>query len=81
VSAAISAVLSTHHKNIMKPPDLCLVRPGRGRITVRSSAEYLEQLRVRLDRNDTSELIPSKSRVAALEALREIGWESDARFA
>ena len=65
----------------MKPVDLCLARPARGRITLRSSAEYLEQLRVRLDRNDTSELIPSKSRVAALEALREIGWESDARFA
>jgi hypothetical protein len=65
----------------MKPADLCLARPARGRITLRSSAESLEQLRVRLDRTDTSEPIPSKSRVAASEALREIAWESDGRFA
>jgi hypothetical protein len=65
----------------MKPADLCLARPVRDRITLRSSAEYLEQLRVRLDRTDTSEPIPSKSRVAALEALREISWENDRRFA
>jgi len=65
----------------MKPADLCLARPARGRITLRSSAKYLEQLRVRLDRPDTSEPIPSKSRVAASEALREIAWENDRRFA
>ena len=65
----------------MKPADLCLARPVRDRITLRSSAEYLEQLRVRLDRAETSERIPSKSRVAALEALREISWENDRRFA
>jgi hypothetical protein len=65
----------------MKPTDLCLARPARDRITLRSSAKYLEQLRVRLDRADTSEPIPSKSRVAASEAIREIAWESDGRFA
>ena len=65
----------------MKPADLCLARPTRGRITLRSSAKYLEQLRVRLDPADTSEPIPSKSRVAASEAIREIAWESDGRFA
>ena len=65
----------------MKPADLCLARPATGRITLRSSAEYLEQLHVRLDRTNTSEPIPSKSRVAASEGLREIAWESDLRFA
>ena len=65
----------------MKPVDLCLARPVRDRITLRSSAEYLEQLRVRLDRTDTSEPIPFKSRDAASEELREIVWESDRRFA
>jgi hypothetical protein len=65
----------------MKPADLCLARPVRDRITLRSSAKYLEQLRVRLDRTDTSEPIPSKSRDAASEGLREIAWENDRRFA
>jgi hypothetical protein len=65
----------------MKATDICLATPVRDRIALRSSAEYLEQLRVRLDRPDTSESIPSKSRVAALEAIREIAWESDGRFA
>ena len=65
----------------MKPADLCLARRVRDRITLRSSAEYLEQLRVGLDRTDTSEPTPSKSRVAASEAIREIAWENDGRFA
>ena len=65
----------------MKPADLCLARLERDRITLRSSAKYLEQLRVRLDRTDTSEPKPSKSRVAASEAICEIAWESDGRFA
>jgi hypothetical protein len=65
----------------MEPADLSLARPLRDRITLRSSAEYLEQLRVRLDRTDTSEPIPFKSRDAASEALREIAWENDRRFA
>jgi hypothetical protein len=65
----------------MKPADLCLARPDRDRITLRSSAKYLEQLRVGLDRTDTSEPKPSKSRVGASEAIREIAWESDGRFA
>ena len=65
----------------MKLVDLCLARRVRDRITLRSSAEYLEQLRVRLDRTDTSEPTPSKWRVAASEGLREIAWENDRRFA
>jgi hypothetical protein len=81
MSTAFSAVNFNTPQEHMKPTDLCLVRPVRGRITLRSSAEYLDQLRVRLDRKDTSEPIPSKSRVAALEALREIGSESDRQFA
>ena len=60
---------------------ICLAKPARGRITLRSSAKYLEQLGVRLDRTDTSEPIPSKSSDAASEGLREIAWESDRRFA
>jgi len=69
------------NKTVMKPSDLCLVKPARGRITLRSSAKDLEQLRVRLDRTDTSEPIPSKSRVATSEAIREIAWENNGRFA
>jgi hypothetical protein len=65
----------------MKPADLCLAKPARGRITLRSSAKYLEQLRVRLDRTDTSKPTPSKSRVAASEELREIEWENGRRSA
>jgi hypothetical protein len=70
-----------NQKTVYEAADLCLARPVRGRITLRSSAEYLEQLGVRLDRTDTSEPIPSKSRVAVSEAIREIAWESDLRFA
>jgi hypothetical protein len=77
---AFSAVIPTHRKTVMNPADLCLVRPVRDQITVRSSAKYLDQLRVKLDRTDTSKPIP-KSRVAALGAIREIAWESDLRFA
>ena len=65
----------------MKPADLCLFRTARGRITLRSSAKYLDQLRVKLDQTDTSKPIPSKSRVAASEGIREIAWENDGRFA
>ena len=65
----------------MKPADLCLARPVRGQITLRSSAKYLKQLRVKLDRTDTSEPMPFKSRVAASEGIREIASENDRRFA
>lgn len=62
---------------------LVFVSPGRARsrITLRSSAEYPEQLRGRLDRTNTSESTPSKSRGAASAGIREIGWENDLRFA
>jgi len=70
-----------HHKTVMKPADLCFAKPARGRITLRSSAKYLEQLGVTLDRTDTSEPISSKSSVAASEAIREIAWEKGRRSA
>ena len=67
----------------MKPvaSDLCLVRAGIGRITLQSSAEYLDQLRVRIDRTDTSEAIVTKPSVAASGAIGEIAWESGPQFA
>jgi len=52
--------------------DLCLVRAGIGRITLQSSAEYLDQLRVRVDRMDTSESILTKPSVAVSGANGEI---------
>ena len=62
----------------MKPvaSNLCLVRAGTGRITLQSSAEYLDQLRVRIDRTDTLEAILIKPRDAAFEAIGEIACES-----
>ena len=67
----------------MKPvaSDLCLVWTGLGRITLQSSAEYLDQLRVRIDRTDTSEAILTKPRAVASETIREIALESDLQFA
>jgi hypothetical protein len=63
----------------MKPiaADLCLVMPGVGRITLQSSAKLLDQLRVRIYLAE----LPSKPSVAASEAMREIAWENDRRFA
>ena len=67
----------------MKPvaSNLCLVRAGIGRITLQSSAEYLDQLRVRIDRTDTSEAILTKPRDVASEAIHEIGWANGPQFA
>jgi len=53
--------------------NLCLVRAGIGRITLQSSAEYLDQLRVRIDRAEPVEQIPAKPSVSASEAIGEIG--------
>jgi hypothetical protein len=60
----------------MKP----LVRPGIGRITLQSSTEYLNQLRVRIDRGELLEPITAKPSIAASEAVCEIGSESDRQF-
>ncbi len=67
----------------MKPAvaDLCLVMAGVGRINLQSSAKFLDQLRVRIDWAELMEPISSRPSVAAWEAIREIGWESDRQFA
>jgi hypothetical protein len=67
----------------MKPAaaDLCLVLAGVGRISLQSSAKLLDQLRVRIDWAELVERLASKPSVVALEAIREIGWESDRQFA
>jgi hypothetical protein len=67
----------------MKPAaaDLCLVLAGVGRIGLQSSSKLLDQLRVRIDWAELLEPLASKPSVAASEAIREIGWESDRRFA
>jgi len=67
----------------MKPAaaDLCFVVAGVGRISVQNSAKLLDQLRVRIDLAELLQPLASKPRVAASEAIREIGWESDRQFA
>ena len=67
----------------MKPvaADLCFVVAGVGRISLQSSAKLLDQLRVRIDRAELLEPLASKPSVAASEAICEIAWESDLRFA
>ena len=47
---------------------------------MQSSAEYLDQLRVRIDRTDISEPIPTKPSVAASGAIHKIALESDRQF-
>ena len=67
----------------MKPAvdDLCLFMAGVGRINLQSSAKLLDQLRVRIDWAELREPISARPSVAAWEAIREIGWESDRQFA
>ena len=67
----------------MKPAgaDPCLVMAGVGRISLQSSAKLLDQLNVRMDCAELLEPLASKPSVVALEAIREIGWESDRQFA
>ena len=61
--------------------NLCLVRAGLGRIILQSSAEYLDQLRVRIDRAEPVEQILTKPSAAASGAIVEIAWESRRQFA
>ena len=65
----------------MKPvaADLCLVVAGVGRISLQSSAKLLDQLRVRI--GEVLDPLASKPSAVALEAIREIAWESDRQFA
>jgi hypothetical protein len=62
------------------PADLCLVMAGVGRISLQSSDQLLDQLRVRIDWAKLLEPIPSRPSVAASVATREIAWESDRQF-
>ena len=59
----------------MKPAaaDLGFVVAGVGRISVQNSAKLLDQLRVRIDLAELLQPLASKPRVAASEAIREIG--------
>ena len=65
----------------MKPvaADLCLVIVGVGQISLQSSTKLLDQLSVRI--GELLEPLASRPSVAASEAIREIAWESDRRFA
>ena len=65
----------------MKPAaaDLCLVIVGVGRISLQSSAKLLDQLSVRI--GEVVEPLALKPSAVALEAIREIAWESDRQFA
>ena len=58
-----------------------LVIAGTGHIGLKNSAKSLDQLRVRIDRTDTSEAILTKPRAVASETIREIALESDLQFA
>ena len=61
--------------------DLSLVLAGVGRISLQSSDKLLDQLGVRIDWAELPEPISSRPSVAASEAIREIAWESDRKFA
>jgi hypothetical protein len=59
--------------------DLCLVIVGVGRISLQSSAKLLDQLSVTI--GEVMKPLALKPRAVALEAIREIGWESDRQCA
>ena len=54
---------------------------GMGRITVRDSAKFLDQLRVTLHRTEISEPVIPKPSVVTSETIREIALVSDRQFA
>jgi hypothetical protein len=68
-------------KTVMKRADLCLVRPGGGRITLQKSAERLDQLRVTVHPEEAVKPIASKASAEASEANSEIASENDQRSA
>ncbi len=61
--------------------NVLLVIAGTGHIGLKNSAKSLDQLRVRIDRPDTSETMLTKPSVAASGAIGEIAWESGPQFA
>ena len=54
---------------------------GMGRITVRDSAKFLDQLRVTFRRTEISEPVIPKPGAVASETIREIALENDLQFA
>ena len=54
---------------------------GMGRITLRDSAKFLDQLRITVRRTEVSEPVIPKPGVVASETTREIALESDLQFA
>ena len=61
--------------------DLYFAMSGMGRITLRDSAKFLDQLRVTLHRTEISEPVIPKLSAVASETIREIALESDLQFA
>ena len=61
--------------------DLYLAMSGIGRITLRDSAKFLDQLRITVRRTEVLEPVIPKPGVVALETTREIALESDLQFA
>ena len=62
--------------------DLYFAMSGEmGRITLRDSAKFLDQLRVTLHRTEISEPVIPKLSAVASETIREIALESDLQFA
>ena len=61
--------------------DLYFAISGMGRITVRDSAKFLDQLRITVRRTEVSEPVIPKPGVVASETTREIALESDLQFA
>ena len=61
--------------------DLYLAMSGIGRITLRDSAKFLDQLHVTLHRAEISEPVIPKPSAVASETIREIALESDLQFA
>ena len=61
--------------------DLYFAMPGMGRITVRDSAKFLDQLRITVRRTEVLEPVIPKPGAVASETIREIALESDLQFA
>jgi hypothetical protein len=61
--------------------DLCFAMSGMGRITLRDSAKFLDQLRVTLHRTEYQNRLSPKPSAVASETIREIALESDLQFA
>ena len=61
--------------------NLYLAMSGIGRITLRDSAKFLDQLRITVRRTEISEPVFPKPGAVASETIREIALESDLQFA